>query len=64
MEIGEQQVTFRDVAAAQLKAWREAAEKIHGAAAFSTAVAESRAAFDRANQTAWEAFKRAAPPKT
>lgn len=101
-KLEEQQATFRDVAAAQLKAWREAAEKIHGAAAelaagrragidaavkqmkadsseaearlkqvgadswaaFSKALAESRAAFDRANQATWEALKRAAPPKT
>jgi hypothetical protein len=30
----------------------------------SAALAESRKAFDRANQTAWDAFKRAAPPNT
>jgi hypothetical protein len=30
--------------------------------ALSAALAESRKAFDRANQTAWDALKRAAPP--
>jgi hypothetical protein len=96
----QQQETFQDVAAAQLHAWREAADKIHSASAgfaierraridaaveqmkehassaeanfqkltkagaqswsaWSAALAESRAAFDRANQTAWEAFKKA-----
>jgi hypothetical protein len=102
--IEQRQATFRDVAAAQLKAWREAADKFHGAAtrlaserradveaavkqmkadaseaearmqklkeagreswtALSAALAESRKAFDRANQAAWDALKRAAPPK-
>ena len=32
--------------------------------ALSAALAESRKAFDRANQAAWDAFKRAAPPTT
>jgi len=32
--------------------------------ALSAALAESRKAFDRANQEAWDALKRAAPPKT
>jgi hypothetical protein len=32
-------------------------------AALSAALAESRKAFDQANQAAWDAFKRAAPPK-
>ncbi len=32
-QIGQQQATFRDVAAAQVKAWRQAAEKFHGEAA-------------------------------
>jgi hypothetical protein len=32
--------------------------------AFGAALAESRKAFDHANQTAWEALKRAAPPRT
>ena len=95
-----QQATFRDVAAAQVKAWREAADKVHNAGtkvaaekranldsavrqmkadaaeaearlqklkqagneswtALSGALAESRKAFDQANQRAWEAFKRA-----
>ncbi|MGB6860497.1 MAG: hypothetical protein WBE32_06180 [Pseudolabrys sp.] len=98
-----QQTTFQNAAAAQLKAWRDAAEKIHSAAAglavdrrsdidatltrmkadaskaeanlqefkragtdswvaLNGALAESRAAFDRANQTAWDALKRAATP--
>jgi hypothetical protein len=33
-------------------------------AALTGALAESRAAFDRANQSAWDAFKRAANPGT
>lgn len=98
-----QQTTFQNAAAAQLKAWRDAAEKIHYAAAglavdrrsdidatltrmkadaskaeanlqelkragteswvaLNGALAESRAAFDRANQSAWDALKRAATP--
>ena len=102
-QIEQQQVTFRDVAAAQMEAWREASDKFHDAAtklaaerradldaavkqmkadasevearleklkqagneswtALSAALAESRKAFDRANQTAWDALKRAAPP--
>jgi hypothetical protein len=102
-QIEQQQATFRDVAAAQVEAWREAADKFHDAAtklaaerradfdaavkqmkadasevearleklkqagneswtALSAALAESRKAFDRANQTAWDALKRAAPP--
>jgi hypothetical protein len=32
-------------------------------AALSAALAESRNAFDQANQKAWDAFKRGAPPK-
>jgi hypothetical protein len=104
-QIEQQQSTFRDVAAAQAKAWREAADKFHEAAAkvaaekranvdaavkqmkagaavaeahlqklkqagseswtaLSAALAESRKAFDQANQKAWDAFKRGAPPKT
>jgi len=103
--IEQQQATFRDVAAAQVEAWREAADKFHDGAtklaaerradidaavkqmkadaseaearlqklkqagseswtALSAALAESRKAFDRANQAAWDAFKRAAPPVT
>ena len=98
-----QQTTFQNAAAAQLKAWRDAAEKIYSAAAglavdrrsdidatltrmkadaskaeanlqelkragteswvaLNGALAESRAAFDRANQSAWDALKRAATP--
>lgn len=100
-----QQATFKDVAAAQAKAWREATDKFHDAAnkvaaarradvdaaiqnmksdaseadarlqklkqagseswsALSAALAESRNAFDRANQAAWDAFKGSASPKT
>jgi len=103
-QVQQQQATFRDVAAAQVKAWREAADKLGDAAAqvasaertnidaalkqmkadaseaearfqklkqagseswsvFGAALAESRKAFDRANQAAWEALKHAAPPK-
>jgi hypothetical protein len=95
----QQQVIFEEVAAAQMKAWRQAADKISAASAelasdqkakaeaavqqmkagassaeanlqklakaggeswtaLNTALAESRAAFDRANQTAWDSFKR------
>jgi BMFP domain-containing protein YqiC len=95
-----QQATFRDVATAQVKAWREAADKVHDAAAkvatekranvdaavtqmkadaseaearlqklkqagseswtaLSSVLADSRKAFDKANQKAWDAFKRA-----
>jgi len=102
-QIEQQQATFRDVAAAQLKAWREAADKFNEAAtkvaterradfdaalrqmtsdasqaearfeklrqagseswsALNAALDQSRKAFDRANQAAWDAFKRAAPP--
>ena len=104
-QVQQQQATFRDVAAAQVKAWHEAADKLHDAAAkvaaarradldatvrqmkadaseaearlqklkqagseswttFGAALAESRNAFDRANQAAWDALKRAAPPRT
>jgi DNA repair exonuclease SbcCD ATPase subunit len=104
-EIEQQQAIFRDVAAAQVNAWREAANKFQQAAttmaaekrtsvdtaikqmraeaveadarlqglkqagseswtALSGALAESRKAFDQANQKAWDAFKRAAVPKT
>ena len=31
-QVEQQQSTFRDIAAAQVKAWREAADKFHGAA--------------------------------
>ncbi|WP_407159449.1 hypothetical protein [Bradyrhizobium sp. STM 3557] len=94
----QQQATFKDVAAVQARAWREAAEKSHKAAGkvaaahtgdfdavlkqmksaaseaearlqrlkqagseswtvLSAALAESRKAFDQANQAAWEALK-------
>jgi hypothetical protein len=100
-QIEQQQSTFRNIAAAQVKAWREAADKFHDAAtkvaahkradvdaaikkmkaeateaearmqklkqasdeswtALNAALAESRKAFDQANQKAWDAFKRAA----
>ena len=103
-QVQQQQATFRDVAAAQVKAWREAADKLHDAAAkvaaarradidtalkqmkadaseaearlqrlkqagseswtaLGAALAESRKAFDRANQAAWDAFEHAAPPR-
>jgi hypothetical protein len=99
-QVEQQQATFRDVAAAQVKAWREAADKLHAEAgkmaatgradvdaavkqmkadaseaearlqklkqagkeswsALSAALADSRKAFDRANQEAWDALKRA-----
>jgi len=97
-QIGQQQVTFQGLVAAQLKAWREVADKVQIAAgefaaerrgeidasvarmkadaaaaeeklqklaragneswsALNAALAETRAAFDRANQTARDAFK-------
>ena len=102
-QIEQQQATFRDVAAAQMKAWREAADKFSEAAskvaterradfdaalnqmksdaseaearfqklrqaggqtwsALNAALDESRKAFDKANQAAWDAFRRAVPP--
>jgi len=102
--IQQQQTTFRDVAAAQVKAWRDTADNLQAAAskvavarradidaavkqmkadasetaarmqklkqagteswtALGAALAESRKAFDRANQAGWDAFKRAAPPE-
>jgi hypothetical protein len=104
-QLQQQQAIFKDVAAAQVNAWREAAENLQAAAgqvmaaqradidaalnqmkadasdaearfqklkqagseswtAFGAALAESRKAFDRANQVAWDALKRAAPPST
>ena len=101
-KIEQQQAAFRDVAAAQAKAWRAAADSLHGEAtkvaaarraeveaaveqmkanaaeaearlqklrqaggeswaAMSAALADSRKAFDRASQTAWDAVKRAQP---
>ena len=103
-QIEQQQVTFKDVAAAQAKAWREAADKLQEAATkvaaarradidvaiqqmksdaseaearlqklkqagseswsvLSAALAESRKAFDQANQAAWDAFRGTTPPK-
>jgi hypothetical protein len=103
--IDQQQAAFRDIAAVQAKAWREAADKFHEAAtkvaaekradvdaaviqmkaeaaeaearlkklkqagseswtALSAALAQSRKAFDEANQKAWDAFKRAASAKS
>lgn len=100
--VEQEQATFRQVAAAQAKAWHDAADKFQNAAAkvaaenrakveaavkqmksdaagaearlqkleqagreswsaLSAALAESRKAFDRANQTASDAFKHAAP---
>jgi hypothetical protein len=47
-------------AEANLQKLRRAGEESWGA--LGGALAESRAAFDRANQAAWEAFKRAANP--
>ena len=99
--VEQQQAVFRDVAAAQVNAWRETAEKIQDSAsklaatrrpeidavlkqmrseaaeaearlqklkhagrqswsALSTALADSRKAFDKANRKAWDALKRAA----
>jgi hypothetical protein len=104
-QIEQQQATFRDAAAAQAKAWREATETFHGEAAkvaaakragldtaikqmkseaaeaearlqkllqagteswaaLSAALAESRKAFDRANQKAGDALKTTAAEKT
>jgi small-conductance mechanosensitive channel len=104
-EVAHQQATFRNVAAAQVKTWQEAADSVHGAAkkiaaekrasvdaaiermradaaeaevrlqklkqagdgtwgALSAALAQSRKAFDEANQKAWDALKRATSPKT
>ena len=45
-QIEQQQVTFRDVAAAQLKAWRETADRFHDAA--TKLAAERRADIDAA----------------
>ena len=98
-QVEQQQATFRSVAAAQAKAWREAADKLQGEAAktattkrteideavkkmkadaaeaqarlqnlgseswtaFSAALADSRKAFDKANNEVANALKRAAP---
>lgn len=97
-QIGQQQATFQHLVVAQLRAWREVADKVRDAAgefgaerrgeidasvarmkadagtaeeklqklaragteswsALNAALAETRAAFDRANQTARDAFK-------
>jgi hypothetical protein len=102
-QIEQQQATFQDVAAAQIKAWQQAADKLRDEAskvasakradvesaltqmktdakeaearlqklkqagneswtALSAALEDSRKSFDRANQAAWDAFKRAMPP--
>ena len=101
-QIEQHQATFRDVAAAQIKTWREAADRFHEEAtkvaaskradidaavkqmkahaadtearlqqagkeswvALSAALAELRKAFDRANQQAGDALKRADSPKS
>jgi hypothetical protein len=104
-QIGQQQMIFEQVAAAQLKAWRDVADKMRNAAAelatdrradidatvkrmqasaseaeasfqklnragaeswaaLNDALGASRASFDRANQAAWDAFKRATNPGT
>jgi hypothetical protein len=104
-QIEQQQSTFRDIASAQVKAWREAADKLHEEAtkvgtekranfdaavkqmkveateaearlqklkkaggeswaALGAALAESRKAFDQANQKACDAFKRAGSPRS
>jgi len=101
-QIEQQQTTFKDIAAAQAKAWREAAGKFREAASkvaashtgdvdaalkqmkadaseaesrlqklkqagsdswsvLSAALAESRKAFDQANQAAWNALRAAGP---
>ncbi|WP_454616667.1 hypothetical protein [Bradyrhizobium cenepequi] len=103
-QIEQQQATFKDIAAAQAKAWREAADNLQEAASkvaaarradidvaiqqmksdaseadarlqklkqagseswsvLGAALAESRKAFDQANQAAWDAFKGTTPPK-
>ena len=104
-QVQQQQATFQDVAAVQVKAWREAADKLQAEAAkvssarradidaavkqmkadaseaearlqklkqagseswtaLGGALAESRKAFDRANQAAWDALKHAASART
>jgi hypothetical protein len=102
-QVPQQQALFHDIASAQVKAWREAADTIQDVtakfaagrhadvvaaltkmkedateaearlqklkttatgswAALSAALAESRKAFDSANEAAWDAVKKAAPP--
>jgi len=104
-QVEQEQATFRDVVAAQAKAWGDATEKFHAEAAniaaarrddleaavkqmqadgaeaearlqklkqagseswvsLSAALAESRKAFDRANQQVADAFKAATPEGT
>jgi hypothetical protein len=104
-QVEQQQSAFRDIAAAQVKAWREAADKLHDAAtkvaadkrasvdasikqmkadaaeaetrlqklkqaggeswaALSAALAETRKAFDRANQKVADELKRAGASKS
>jgi hypothetical protein len=101
-QVEQQQATFKDIAAAQEKAWRAAADKFREAAGniatarradfdgalkqmkvdaseaqarleklkqagseswtvLSAALAESRKAFDQANQAAWDALKGSGP---
>jgi len=100
----QQQAAFREIAAAQIKSWQNAADEFHDSATkvaatkrndldaalkqmkagaaeaeaqfqklkqagaeswttMSAALAESRKAFDRTNQQAWDAFKRATAPR-
>ena len=100
----QQQAAFRDIAAAQIKAWQKTADELHESAAkmaaakrtdldaalkqmkagaadaeahfqklkqagneswtaLSAALADSRKAFDKANQQAWDALQHAAPPR-
>jgi hypothetical protein len=102
-QVEQQQAAFQEIAAAQIKAWQQAAEEFRDSAAkaaagkrndidaaleqmkvgaaeadaqfqklrqaggeswtaLSAALADSRKAFDRATQQAWDAFKRAVPP--
>ena len=101
-QVEQQQAAFRDIAAAQIKAWQKTADELHDSAAkvaaakrneldtaltqmkagaaeadtrfqklkqaggeswtaLSAALADSRKAFDKANQQAWDALKRASP---
>ena len=103
-QVEQQQAAFREIAAAQIRAWQKTAEELHesatkvtaakradfdaalrqvkaGAAeaetqfqklkqagseswtALNAALADSRKAFDKANQQAWDALKRATPPR-
>ena len=59
-QVGQQQATFRDVAAAQVKAWRAAADQLHGAAAKVAASrrADIDAAIKQMNTEASEAEAR------